>query len=167
MIAVGYDTLCRRAELVALRIDDLSRLDGGAASILIRRAKNDPFGDGRLGHLSPQVVTLLDAWLEGAGIRSDWIFRSVHGKKIGADALNPFTVNRVIKASATNAGVASETVRGLSGHSMRVGAAQDMMTRGLGILPIMKAGGWKSMNVVGRYVENAEFEQLMASWFSE
>ena len=167
MIAVGYDTLCRRSELVSLRIIDLSRLDGGAASILIRRAKNDPFGDGRFGHLSPQTVTLLDTWLQGAGISSEWMFRSVHGKKIGSEALNPFTVNRVIKASATNAGIASETVRNLSGHSMRVGAAQDMMTRGFGILPIMKAGGWRSMNVVGRYVENAEFEQLLAGRFWE
>jgi hypothetical protein len=47
-------------------------------------------------------------------------------------------------------------VADLSGHSMRVGAAQDLMADGLGILPIMQAGGWKSTNVLGRYVEHAE-----------
>jgi hypothetical protein len=30
------------------------------------------------------------------------------------------------------------------------------MADGLGILPIMQAGGWKSMNVIGPYVEHAE-----------
>jgi hypothetical protein len=43
----------------------------------------------------------------------------------------------------------------------RVGAAQDMIVSGLSILPIMQAGGWKSMNVVGRYVENADLSLLM------
>jgi len=42
---------------------------------------------------------------------------------------------------------------------MRVGATQDMMTGGIGILPVMQAGGWKSMNIVGRYVQNASVEQ--------
>jgi integrase/recombinase XerD len=44
---------------------------------------------------------------------------------------------------------------------MRVGAAQDMIVSSLSILPIMQAGGWKSMNVVGRYVENADLSSLM------
>ena len=39
---------------------------------------------------------------------------------------------------------------------MRVGAALDLMADGLGILPIKQAGGWKSTNVIGRYVEHAE-----------
>jgi hypothetical protein len=55
----GYDALCRRSELVALRVEDLSELESGAMSILVRRAKNDPFGDGRLGYLTPGTVTLL------------------------------------------------------------------------------------------------------------
>jgi site-specific recombinase XerD len=59
LIAVGYDTLCRRSELVWLRLEDLSPLEGSAMSILIRRAKNDPFGDGRLGYLTPATVQIL------------------------------------------------------------------------------------------------------------
>jgi hypothetical protein len=39
---------------------------------------------------------------------------------------------------------------------MRVGAAQDLMTDGAGLIPIMRAGDWKSINVIGRYVEHAE-----------
>jgi hypothetical protein len=43
---------------------------------------------------------------------------------------------------------------------MRVGAAQDLMTDGVGLLPIMRAGGWKSTNIIGRYVEHTEIALL-------
>ena len=48
----------------------------------------------------------------------------------------------------------------ISGHSMRIGAAQDMMVAGFDALAIMQAGGWKSANVVLRYVENAVTKDL-------
>ena len=38
---------------------------------------------------------------------------------------------------------------------MRIGAAQDMMVAGIYQIAIMQAGGWKSINVLARYVENA------------
>ncbi len=41
---------------------------------------------------------------------------------------------------------------------MRVGAAQDLMSAGRDILTIMRAGGWKSFNVVARYVEAADLQ---------
>ena len=64
MIALGYDTLCRRAELVALCVEDLTQSASGSAQILIRRSKNDPYGNGRLGYVSPETLELLRAWLK-------------------------------------------------------------------------------------------------------
>lgn len=43
----------------------------------------------------------------------------------------------------------------VSGHSMRVRAALDMMLAGLDHLAIVQAGGWKSIDVLARYVENS------------
>ena len=48
---------------------------------------------------------------------------------------------------------------------MRIGAAQDMMVAGFDALAIMQAGGWKSANVVLRYVENAATKELHAKWW--
>ena len=48
------------------------------------------------------------------------------------------------------------TLRALSGHSMRVGAAQDLMAAGRDILMIMNAGGWTSATMVARYVSGAQ-----------
>ena len=128
-------------------------------SILVRRAKNDPFGDGRLGYLTPETVKLLRAWFKASGVTDSWIFRRVQGDRIGVSCLHPFTVNRTIKAMADAAGLDQVVITQLSGHSMRVGAAQDMMASGIGILPVMQAGGWRSMNIVGRYVQEANVNQ--------
>ena len=58
------------------------------------------------------------------------------------------------------AGLDPALIAALSGHSMRIGAAQDMMVAGFDAMAIMQAGGWKSANVVLRYVENAATREL-------
>ena len=47
MIAIGYDTLCRR-RACGMRVEDSVAASGRGATILLGRAKNDPFGSGRL-----------------------------------------------------------------------------------------------------------------------
>ena len=44
LLSVGYDTLCRSAELASMTVADV---EPDAGVIIILRAKNDPFGDGR------------------------------------------------------------------------------------------------------------------------
>ncbi len=39
----------------------------------------------------------------------------------------------------------------ISLHSSRVGAAQDMVERGIGLPAVMQAGGWKTAAMVSRY----------------
>ena len=161
LLSVGYDTLCRRAELCALRLEDTAAMADGSRSILIRRAKNDPFADGRLGLMSPQSVAHMERWIKAAGIEGGWIFRRVSSDgRVGDAPLDPASINRILKAMAHEASIDPAQIKRLSGHSMRVGAAQDMMAAGLGILPIMQAGGWKSLSVVSRYVEHAELTTL-------
>jgi integrase len=125
-------------------------------SILVRRAKNDQVGDGRYGFIAPPTIKFLNEWLDAARLKEGYLFRRITGDWIGISALHPYSVNRILKQAAKRAGLSAKMVAALSGHSMRVGAAQDLMADGLGILPIMQAGGWKSTNVLGRYVEHAE-----------
>jgi site-specific recombinase XerD len=169
MIAVGYDTLCRRSELVALRAEDVAPLDGGSSSILIRRSKTDQAGDGRLGYLSAEAFERLQRWTDAAGIVSGPLFRRVQGRVIGAAQLHPFAVNRILKRLAEQAGIDPELVRRLSGHSMRVGAAVDMVENGIDLVPVMLAGGWKSPNMVVRYTQQISLAKsgmarLHAKW---
>ena len=162
LLCVGYDTLCRRSELAALQIEDLKPNRDGTMTILIRRAKDDQFGAGRLGLLSKRTVGRLREWLRQAGLKTGALFRAIdrHGH-VRTEPLDGSSINRIIKAMARDARLPKATAEGLSGHSMRVGRAQDLMLDGFDLLPIMKAGGWKSYKIVGRYVENVELAKLL------
>jgi hypothetical protein len=49
-----------------------------------------------------------------------------------------------------------EEVAAFSSHSLRVGAAQELLRAGFDTAAIMRAGGWRSTNVLARYLEYAE-----------
>jgi len=48
---------------------------------------------------------------------------------------------------------------------LRVGAAQQLTIIGVQLLPIMRAGGWRSTNVVARHVENVDMN-VWGQWLS-
>jgi integrase/recombinase XerD len=160
LISVGYDTLCRSCELAAMRVEDLRRSTGSEWSVLITRSKGDQAGDGRIAWLSPNTVDRLQRWMEAAEITRGPLFRSLHTRKVSKTALDSSSIRRLVKRAAQSVGIEEGTVKGLSGHSMRVGAAQDMLVAGFDALAIMQAGGWKSTNVLLRYVENASTRAL-------
>ena len=41
----------------------------------------------------------------------------------------------------------------VSGHSLRVGAAQDLLIKGHDLAAIMRAGGWSEPSTVSRYLQ--------------
>jgi integrase/recombinase XerD len=86
------------------------------------------------------------------------MFRSLHLGRLSDQALDTSSIRRLIKRATKRAGL--ELSDQLSGHSMRVGAAQDTMVAGFDALAIMQAGGWKSANVLLRYVENAATKEM-------
>ena len=156
MLSLGYELLTRRSELVALRTDDLEERADNTFRVLIRRSKADPFGEGRIAFTSRRTADLLRAWLELRSPEIQWLFCPVYqGKPINRD-LSTTTVKRLVKQAAKKAGLQREDVDAFSGHSMRVGAAQDLLRRGFDTAAIMRAGGWRSVNVLARYLEQAE-----------
>ena len=162
LIALGYDALCRHAELAGLRVEDLcSDEDGRGATVLIRRAKNDQFGSGRLGYVSEQAYRFVQTWINEARIADGWLFRAVYTNHVGKNAVHPHTINRVLKSAAEAAKLPGEMVEQLSGHSMRIGAAQDLVASGLSLIPIMQAGGWKTAQVVSRYAEKTNLTGIL------
>ncbi|MXW66934.1 MAG: site-specific integrase [Gemmatimonadales bacterium] len=153
ILAVAYDAMLRRSELAALEVVDVKVDRGGSASVLVRRAKNDPEGGGAVLYLHGDTVRLLREWLAESGIGEGPLFRSVRKDGTLGGALHPGQVPRIYKAMATRAGLPAEVVRRLSGHSPRVGAAQDMIASGIELPAIMQAGRWRSVRMVQRYGE--------------
>lgn len=156
LISVGYDTLCRSSELSWMKVD---HIDLASQTVYIPRSKNDPFGDGRLARLTSETVEKIDRWLRTSGIDDGPLFRGLVAGKLRQGHMETSSVRRLVKASARRAGLDQDIVAGLSGHSMRVGAAQDLMISGYDTVAIMTAGGWKNVEVVARYCEKAALKR--------
>jgi integrase len=156
MLSLGYDLLTRRSELVALQTDDIAERGDGTLRVTIRRSKADPFGMGRIAFTSRRTASLVQRWLDWRGPDIDPLFCGIYQGKAINRSLEATFVKRLIKDAARAAGVEQEAVDGFSGHSLRVGAAQDLLVRGHDAIAIMRAGGWKSINVLSRYLEMAE-----------
>ena len=126
---------------------------GGGATLLVRRSKTDGEGSGEIVYLACDTVRLVRAWLARSGITEGRLFRSVAKSGQLGERLDPSQVPRIFKAMADRAGLPEALVQGLSGHSARVGAAQDMIAAGIELPAILQAGRWKSTAMVNRYGE--------------
>lgn len=152
LLAVAYDTLLRRGELVSVQVADIVEDSDGAATVLVRRSKADPEGRGAAVYLARDSMALVRAWLERSGVGEGRVFRSLARGAVGA-GLDASQVPRIFKAMAGRAGLPAEVVERISGHSTRVGAAQDMVAGGIGMAAILHAGRWKTPAMVNRYGE--------------
>ncbi len=152
LLATAYDTLLRRGELVALQVTDIVEELDGSATVLVRRSKADPEGRGATVYLARDSLALVRAWLALSGVRRGRVFRSLCRGALG-ETLDASQVPRIFKAMAERAGLPAEVVSGISGHSTRVGAAQDMVAGGIGMAAILHAGRWKTPAMVNRYGE--------------
>ena len=61
-------------------------------------------------------------------------------------------MNKILKALQRKAKM--KDIGELSGHSFRVGAAVDLLDKGVPLERIMLRGGWKSENTALRYLRN-------------
>jgi integrase/recombinase XerD len=156
MISLGYDLLTRRSELIALRTEDVIERHDGTLRALIRRGKSDPFGMGRIAFSSHRSAELVAEWLAWRGPHIAPLFCPIYHEKPINRGLSTGKVKLIIKEAAAAAGLPVADVAAFSGHSLRVGAAQDLLCAGHDTAAIMRAGGWKSVSVLGRYLEHAE-----------
>ena len=113
-----------------------------------------------MAYLSPRTQKLLHEWLDDSGLASGPLFQSLHTRKFSGKPLSTSSIRRLVKRAGIRVEAFYAEAAEISGHSMRVGAAQDMMSAGLDHIAIMQAGGWKTINVVARYVENAAAHNL-------
>ena len=164
LLLVARDLLARRSEVVALRVEDVAPAEDGGATVNIRRSKTDQVGAGATAYLGPEAADALRTWLEAAGVTTGPVFRAVsaHGR-VRETALHAQKVPAIFKKLAARAapqlrrlGLDLATV---SGHSCRVGMAQDLVGAGLELPAVMQAGRWQTPAMVARYAERLLAEQ--------
>ena len=156
LLSLGYDFLARRSELVALKRNDIEFLGDGSLRAIIRRSKTDQFGRGRLVYGSKRSSELLKKWLKYLPDDATWIFQPIQHHTLKPGPLCCRSVSEIIKTAVINTRGDRPRAHEVSGHSLRVGAAQDLLINGHDLSAIMRAGGWTSIRVVSDYLRHAE-----------
>ena len=128
---------------------DIEWLDQGAL-VSLRRRKTAT--EARTYFIGQDAAHALRTWLARACIADGVVFQGLTaGGRATGLPLDPRDVRRIAKDVATRAGLSHAD--GVSGHSMRVGMAQDRIAADLDIAAVMQAGGWASPTMVARYTE--------------
>lgn len=153
LLLTAYESMRRRSELVALRIEDIEWGADNSAAILLRRSKTDQAGQGKWIQLSARAGQAIKSWLRATNLESGCVFRGVRANGTVTGFLCDSRISRIYKSLAKSADLPDSIAGRLSGHSMRVGAAQDQLMSGASLPQIMVKGGWSKPDTVVRYVE--------------
>jgi hypothetical protein len=124
-----------------------------SGSILIRRSKTDTTGEGATAYLSPLTMRLLNQWITESGIKNGAIFVRVRGAASIGSALTPQVVSSVFRKVGQWIGLERKEWESLSGHSVRVGAVQDLLALNMDLPSVMQAGRWTDTRMPMRYGE--------------
>jgi len=95
---------------------------------------------------------MINHWRDKIKQTDGYILRSFKRNLNVRESLDPATLNKILKILQRKAKL--HNVGELSGHSFRVGAAVDMLDKGVPFERIMLRGGWKSENTALRYLRN-------------
>ncbi|WP_082491248.1 site-specific integrase [Duganella sp. Leaf126] len=158
LLQVGFFGGFRRSELVDIEVDHIA-WDCQGITIALPRSKTDQTGEGVVkaipysdGPCCP--ATALRAWLDAAGVTSGPVFRSISKWGVmGADALNPASVNAILAGAAQLARLTY--VPELSSHSLRRGMATSAYRAGADFRDIKRQGAWRHDGTVQGYIEDA------------
>ena len=137
LCATMRDALLRREEAAALTWADIAWEDDGSGRLTVRRSKTDPEAGGAVQYLGPATMRDLAAIRPAAALPGDRVF-GISGSQ----------VSRRIAAAARAAGLGD----GFSGHSPRVGMAQDLAASGAALPELMQAGRWNSSAMPALYI---------------
>ncbi len=159
LLSMASDTLCRESELVAIRVEHLHhnrRRNTWSLHVPFSKTNQDGAApDYRF--VSAETIARVRAWQAAAGISEGPLFRSTAGRpKVTAapdEALLPQEVARIFRRRAKAAGL--ENAGTISGHSTRIGSANDLAEHGATGTQIQQAGGWKTDRMVTYYTRRS------------
>ncbi len=139
LVQVMRDGLLRRSEAANLMWGDVISMEDGSGRLTIRHSKTDPEGKGAVMYLAPSTMAALNR------IRPE--DAQPHQAVFGVSG--PHLSTR-IKVLAERAGLGS----GYSGHSCRIGMAQDLAAHGATLAQLMTAGRWTNPTMPALYTRN-------------
>jgi site-specific recombinase XerD len=177
LLSTAYCTMARRAELVALRVADLSfNAEAGDGVALIRNTKA---GREESRYLSAEAVTWLKAWLTHAEVKEGAVFRRFTPRgAIGQSAIAPQEVAKIVQRVGKRLNAQPDSndsawpSNHISAHSTRIGAAHDLAASGIDLTSIMHSGGWNDPKMPRYYTrelaaqESGMARMMKARWIT-
>ena len=134
---------------------DVEFRNNGTALLQLRRSKTDQEGEGVALYIGKQAAEALKA------IRPAQEQLNLQTPVFN---LSPQQIGRGVTAAAKAAGLGD----GFTGHSGRVGMAQDLSNTGTELPALMTAGRWKSSKMPARYTERQAADRgALAKYYQE
>jgi integrase len=161
LLLFGFAGALRRSELVALRVEDVAVVPGGLR-LRLNRGKTDPTGQGaeiglprgRSAETCP--VRAFEAWQAVAKRKAGPLFRRIStGDAIGATALHPDAVRRILAHRVALAGLTVDGFARLSAHALRVGFITAAYDQGVRDEDIMRHTRHRDLRTMRGYVQRA------------
>ena len=140
LLSVLRDGLLRRSEAHLLTWADVEFRNNGTALLQLRRSKTDQEGEG---------VTLYIGKHAADALRAIRPTEEQLDLQAPVFSLPPQQIGRRVDAAAQAAGLGE----GFTGHSGRVGMAQDLANTGAELPALMTAARWKNSKMPARYTE--------------
>ena len=136
MASLMRDGMLRRSEAASLTWGDLLEQEDGTGRLIVARSKTDQEGEGAVLFISAVTMEALRAIRPNEVDDADSLF-----------GLSAEQVGRRISSAAAAAGLGE----GFTGHSARVGMAQDLARSGTELPALMTAGRWQSPTMPAKY----------------
>lgn len=166
LLLLGFAGGFRRSELVALDIEDLSLSDAGLI-VKIKKSKTDQTGRGRTIGISfgsnkdTCPIRALKTWLEISKTSKGALFYPIdQWGYLSPTRLTDQSVRLILRESLKRAGI---NEKGFSGHSLRAGFATVAAINGASEREIQKTTGHVSLEVLRRYIRDANLFRENAS----
>ena len=155
ILRVMSDALLRVSEIPPLNIEDF---DGNG--VIIRSSKTDQEGKGAHQYLCDKTRAVLKTYKQRVGITEGALFirfTPVNPNKPHVDKhtgewkrISSFQVRYMIKQEAKRIGIEER----VSGHSLRIGSAVSLASKGATLVDMQLAGRWKSADMPAHYAKS-------------
>ena len=149
LIRLMSDCLLRVSEVVAVNIGDINVRD---QTLTVRKSKTDQTGEGATLFMCDDTIVLIGRYVTAGEIHEGAALfrRMTNGDKLNQHRLTDRSARRIITDRAHSAGIEGF----ISGHSLRVGAAESLAQAGVSLVELQDAGRWKDPKMPAHYARH-------------
>ena len=145
LVRLMSDCLLRVSEAVAVNVEDFYQ-----ETLIVRRSKTDQEGEGASLFVCDETFDLRSQYLDASKITEGALFRRMFKDGTMGKRLTSRSAREIIKVRANEAGLFGF----ISGHSLRVGAAESLAEGGASLVEMQTAGRWADPKMPAHYARS-------------